>query len=115
MMSFDRILCPVDFSDPRFGSLGAPPLMQEERDVEEQQAVLRQFMGPAAGTSATEIVVGPGDACSEILQQAVDWKADLIVMGTHGRTGLRHVLLGSVTEKESSGSGADVTARWRPG
>ena len=82
-----------------FGPLGAPPLMQKERDVEEQRADLRQFMGPAAGTSPTEIVVERGDACSEILQQAIDRKADLIVMGTHGRTGLRHVLLGSVAEK----------------
>jgi len=134
MMSFDRILCPVDFSDPSsraliyaaalsrwhgalltvlhvhakapvfevtapFGSLGAPPLMQKERDVEEQQAELRQFIEPAAGASASEIVVEHGDACAEILQQAIDRKADLIVMGTHGRTGFRHVLLGSVAEK----------------
>ena len=55
-------------------------------------------MGPANDAS-TEIVVERGDACSEILRQAIDRKADLIVMGTHGRTGLRHVLLGSVTEK----------------
>ena len=40
-----------------------------------------------------------GDAASEILRQAIERKVDLIVMGTHGRTGLRHVLLGSVTEK----------------
>lgn len=33
-----------------------------------------------------------------ILEEAVRWSADLIVMGTHGRTGLMHLLLGSVAE-----------------
>jgi nucleotide-binding universal stress UspA family protein len=34
-----------------------------------------------------------------IIDTARDQHADLIVMGTHGRTGLRHVLVGSVAEK----------------
>ena len=35
----------------------------------------------------------------EIIEAARDHEADLIVMGTHGRTGLAHALLGSVAEK----------------
>jgi nucleotide-binding universal stress UspA family protein len=35
----------------------------------------------------------------EILGEAERYGADLVVMGTHGRTGLSHVLMGSVTEK----------------
>lgn len=34
----------------------------------------------------------------QIIQQAEVWQADLIVMGTHGRTGLDHLLMGSVAE-----------------
>jgi len=34
----------------------------------------------------------------EIIKLAETWKADLIVMGTHGRTGLQHLLMGSVAE-----------------
>jgi nucleotide-binding universal stress UspA family protein len=35
----------------------------------------------------------------EILQAARKNKSDLVVMGTHGRTGLSHVLMGSTAEK----------------
>jgi len=35
----------------------------------------------------------------EILKTAGEMQADLIVLGTHGRTGLAHVLLGSVAER----------------
>ena len=33
-----------------------------------------------------------------IIQEAEKWLADLIVMGTHGRKGLEHLLMGSVAE-----------------
>ncbi len=37
---------------------------------------------------------------SEVILEAADnWHADLIVLGTHGRTGLSHLLMGSVAEK----------------
>jgi universal stress protein A len=39
---------------------------------------------------------GPGE---EILAFAAREKSELIVMGTHGRTGISHVLLGSVAER----------------
>jgi nucleotide-binding universal stress UspA family protein len=40
-----------------------------------------------------------GDAAIEILRLAEDTKCDLIVMGTHGRTGLGRLLMGSVAEQ----------------
>lgn len=40
-----------------------------------------------------------GNVASEIAECAKREGVDLIVMGTHGRTGLAHVVLGSVTEK----------------
>jgi len=33
-----------------------------------------------------------------LLAEAAQWEADLIVMGTHGRSGLRHLMMGSVAE-----------------
>ena len=40
-----------------------------------------------------------GDIAEEILEVARDSHADLIVMGTHGRTGLAHIFLGSMAAK----------------
>lgn len=34
----------------------------------------------------------------EIIRLAQTWEADIVVMGTHGRTGLEHLLMGSVAE-----------------
>lgn len=35
----------------------------------------------------------------EIIKAAKDKQIDLIIMGTHGRTGLKHILIGSVAER----------------
>jgi nucleotide-binding universal stress UspA family protein len=40
-----------------------------------------------------------GIAYAEIINRAKNWPADLIVIGTHGRTGMKHMLIGSVAEK----------------
>ncbi len=51
-----------------------------------------------AGVSAKGKVV-TGYAAEEILNLAADEKADMIVMGTHGRRGIDRILFGSVAEK----------------
>ncbi len=43
--------------------------------------------------------VAIGAAADSILMEAEQDRSDLIVMSTHGRTGLSHLLMGSVTEK----------------
>jgi nucleotide-binding universal stress UspA family protein len=40
-----------------------------------------------------------GVAYDEIVKKAKEESADLIVMGTHGRRGMRHLLMGSVAER----------------
>ena len=52
----------------------------------------------AAGLEGATVVIH-GVPFHEILETAKTQLVDLIIMGTHGRTGLQHVLLGSVAEK----------------
>jgi nucleotide-binding universal stress UspA family protein len=75
----------------------APAVMPAEflRDEEEQLRGLR----PAQQGVPVEHVFVVGDVTKEILNVARDARADFIVMGTHGRTGLRRMLLGSVAEE----------------
>jgi len=46
-----------------------------------------------------ETIVVNGVPFNEIINAATEINVDLIVIGTHGRTGLSHVMLGSVAEK----------------
>ncbi|MBY0479071.1 MAG: universal stress protein [Chitinophagaceae bacterium] len=39
-----------------------------------------------------------GKLAAKIIETAIEWKADYIVVGTHGRTGVSHLLMGSVAE-----------------
>jgi nucleotide-binding universal stress UspA family protein len=45
-----------------------------------------------------ETVVRQGDPRSAIVDEAEEWAADLIVVGSHGRTGIKRWLLGSVAQ-----------------
>lgn len=53
----------------------------------------------AAGVDSIERVVHRGTPYRAILEYIDEKSIDLVVMGTHGRTGLNRLLLGSVTEK----------------
>jgi nucleotide-binding universal stress UspA family protein len=52
----------------------------------------------AAGVPAATFV-GEAEAYQAVNNLALEQKADMIVLGSHGRTGLRRLLMGSVTEK----------------
>jgi nucleotide-binding universal stress UspA family protein len=63
-------------------------------------AELREFTYEVdAGGVVIQVGVEEGDPVDAIVTRAADWPADLIVMGTHGRTGFGRLLLGSVAER----------------
>jgi universal stress protein A len=60
---------------------------------------LREVIASTGLTGSVETRVVVGDAVWEICQAAEREHADLVIMGSHGRTGLAHVVLGSVAER----------------
>jgi nucleotide-binding universal stress UspA family protein len=94
--------------DPRdvIDNLDIPSLQTEEQVLEYAPAVLRER---AAGLGElydvrfdrsrlfTHARIGP--AVDTLLQMVVDYDADLLIVGTHGRRGLSHLALGSVAER----------------
>jgi nucleotide-binding universal stress UspA family protein len=95
------------YVDPLFASTTYPgDVLPDERPVIEAQVratatqPLMEFaakQGPSGVSVETRVILG--DPFSEICQMAEREGIDLIVMGSHGRTGLAHVLLGSVAER----------------
>ena len=132
MSRFERILCPLDFSEfsskayeyaallaLRYGSklymqhVIEPPfsaypgvefpdtLWQVYRELRSHtEAALQDFLKKHAREGLSpQWSVSDGHIPAAILSFAEEQAVDLIVMGTHGRRGLDHLLLGSVTEK----------------
>ncbi len=66
-------------------------------DAEKQMAEFAQKKGTSPVPIETQQCLG--EAVWEICRVAEREHADLIVMGSHGRTGLSHVFLGSVAER----------------
>ena len=54
---------------------------------------------PAGDMRRVTAVTTVATPCQEILRYAADENVDLIVMGTHGRGGVSHMLLGSIAER----------------
>ena len=59
---------------------------------------LRRLLPPECGVPV-DYCVAHGNPATEILRLAADNSCDLIVIGTHGRAGLNHLLRGSVAEQ----------------
>jgi nucleotide-binding universal stress UspA family protein len=94
---------PGTFNPEVGGHIGGTSILAHAESVrrdpsEEALTRLRDLAANAfKGTSEAEVAEGhPADT---IVRVARERSVDLIVMSTHGRTGLQHVLLGSVAEK----------------
>lgn len=128
MLALERILVPYDFSETsanavRYGMGLAQAFnarvqflyvgdseraaMATEQPIESPDALLAAFKAAvertvsrlAAASTATQFFVRSGHPAAEIVAFADDEEADLIVMGTHGRGLVGHLVMGSVAEK----------------
>jgi nucleotide-binding universal stress UspA family protein len=83
------------------GSVVASPKMmqdladQAERHLQEWRVEAERLLGAPRVSAETAI----GEPATEIVQEAMRRGVDLVVMGTHGRTGLEHALMGSIAER----------------
>ena len=124
MLSYKTILVPTDFSDfsqealryaLRFAeiygaSLHLVHVVASTFSLDDAQAIQIEKLQDLSKRLADMLPdeehkleihrqVLEGSVSSEIVGYADEHDADLIVMGTHGRTGVTHLLLGSVAEK----------------
>jgi len=69
------------------------------RDIIERARETARAAGIEAEVQSPEIVTSGYHVGDTIADLARDWKADLLVVGTHGRRGVSRMLLGSVAER----------------
>lgn len=126
---FKTVLCPTDFSDSSYHALeyglrfaqnadgllivchvvhvpggdllGAEPYTLTLKEAEEHVAErLRDVQATwLKGYPKCELVTVLGDPAEEITALAKTRNADLLIMSTHGRSGLSHLVMGSVAEQ----------------
>ena len=126
MIPITHVLCPIDFSDISQHALAhaaaiarwyearltvlyvfvnlpttdAPPLVLDDTDRERLMMQMQQFAAPVPSTVPIELRIQEGGfAHDEIVGQIAATHADLLVLGTHGRSGFQRLFLGSVSEK----------------
>jgi nucleotide-binding universal stress UspA family protein len=124
--SIQRILCPIDFSDisqhalahaaaiahwyharltllyvfVNLPALDLPPVVLEESDRERLLQQMRDFAADVPREVAVDCQLQEERLVHDaILAQVETTQADLLVLGTHGRSGFQRLFLGSVTEK----------------
>jgi nucleotide-binding universal stress UspA family protein len=96
-----QVVEPLIFSNPPQMAPGYAPemgirLQENMKQAKDNVAAAADILRKAGFKAETRVV--ENETRSGILDVAEDWKADLIVLGSHGKKGLRKFLLGSVTE-----------------
>lgn len=125
MSNITRILCPMDFDHNSMAALRiARRLSQEnraklyvihvvppvaslvisapaiaQRSEEQSRTHLAEIERDELAAVDHETALRFGHPAEEVIAAAAEFKTELIVMATHGRTGVSHLLLGSVAEK----------------
>jgi universal stress protein A len=97
-LTFLHVIYPMPLTMEDFDASGFTPYLEEiETDAQQRLQILLNRVRQEGLQGETAIVQGvPFQA---IVDMAESQDIDLIVMGTHGRTGLTHVLMGSVAER----------------
>ncbi len=93
VMYADAFIPPVDFAAIPAGEFEFTQAELIERANERLQAYAKSNINPLVPYETEVVVNDPVNA----IVTACEWDTDLVVMGTHGRTGVRRMLFGSIT------------------
>lgn len=120
MIQLSKILCPTDYSDTsdkavryaiefarrvnahvRFLHIQEPELSivrKTEEDNPLSEGFTKMLMAEKKKGLMADVKVVNGVPTDAIIKHAHEWFADLIIMGSHGRSGLMRLMMGSVAE-----------------
>ncbi|CAN5456569.1 universal stress protein [soil metagenome] len=93
------VMCAIDIGVTISGPEMVPPpieIINLQRD--EARNVIEKVKALYTGAGSVTEFVPEGDPREEIVAVAAQWGAQVIVLGTHGRTGFTHLLMGSTAE-----------------
>lgn len=100
-------------------SIYLPPERLEELKLSQKKELNEQlqknYLDKMERFKDYQVMIKTGEPFIEIIRTSKKEKADLIVMGTHGRTGLDHILFGSTAEKVVRKSTSPVLTVRLPG
>lgn len=85
-----------DINDPDLYNV---TIIDEETIDKLRERLLKCVNEDTKSKISVEAIIIQGVPFAEIIRTAKECKIDLIVLGTHGRTGLSHAIMGSVAEK----------------
>ncbi len=126
LIDYKRVLCPVQFDKNSLAALavakeiatqnkgklfvihvvsahtdptrvGGPAMVGHDEKIAEQE--LAKLEKEQLGDIEHEVVRRLGNAAEEVAKAEHEFGIDLVVMATHGRTGVSHLVLGSVAER----------------
>lgn len=92
-----HVVQPIAVSEPPQMSARYTPELEDQMK-QAQKLVDRAVQTLRGAGFKAQAAVEKGDIRERIIDSASEWHADLIVVGSHGRGGLRRFLLGSVAE-----------------
>jgi universal stress protein A len=105
---------PHSYQDPPVASSFDVPLYQQELAIYAEKMLKEIVSHQISSAVRTRDLITTGEPAAEILRTAADEKADLIVIASHGLTGWRHLVHGSVAEKVVRQASCPVLTVVRP-
>ena len=92
-----HVLQPIALEAPPQMGPGYIPELQDEKPLA-RELVERAGNELRSAGFKVDTAITVGDVRETIIDSAAEWHADLIIVGSHGQTGLKRFLLGSVAE-----------------